>query len=80
MLVPGAQTPSLPGWSREDVRVGHNLVMTIAEADAATGIRWAAQMIEDGAAEEYALAAMTLEDAYIRLTSEMSEDGRDGHG
>jgi ABC-2 type transport system ATP-binding protein len=78
MLVPGVETPSLPAWSREDVRVGHNLVMTIAEADASAGIRWAAGMIESGLAEEYALAAMTLEDAYIRLTSEMSGDGQNG--
>jgi len=75
MLVPGAQTPPLPGWSRGDVRVGHNLVMTIAESDAATGIRWAAGMIEAGVAEEYALTAMTLEDAYVRLTSQMADDG-----
>jgi len=37
-------------------------------------------MTNAGVAEEYALAAMTLEDAYIRLTSHMSEDGDDEGG
>lgn len=54
--------------------VGHNLVTTIDEADAATGIAWAASLIDSGAAEEYALSATTLEDAYIRLTSHLSND------
>jgi ABC-2 type transport system ATP-binding protein len=78
MLVPGTPTPTLPGWSRSDVRVGHNLVMTIAETDAAAGISWAAALVDAGVAEEYALAAMTLEDAYIRLTSRMSEEDAGG--
>ena len=50
---------------------------TIAEADASAGIAWAMALTEAGVAEEYALGAMTLEDAYIRLTSHMSSDGPD---
>ena len=78
MLVPGVETPELPAWSGAPVRVGNNLVTTIAEADAPSGITWAAGLIDIGIAEEYALGASTLEDAYIRLTSDMPVDGSDG--
>jgi ABC-2 type transport system ATP-binding protein len=74
MLSPGQETPSLPPWAGVSTRVGHNLVTTIAETDAGAGIAWAASLIDAGAAEEYALSATTLEDAYIRLTSHMSND------
>jgi len=77
MLAPGAATPQLPGWAGPAVRVGHNLVTNIAETDASVAITWAAEMTGLGIAEEYALAAMTLEDAYIRLTSHMSDDDDD---
>ena len=78
MLVPGVETPALPAWSGPSVRVGNNLVTTIAEADAPSGISWAAGLIDAGVAEEYALGASTLEDAYIRLTSDLPVDGSDG--
>ena len=74
MLTPGMATPDLPPWAGPPVRVGNNLVTTIAESDAATAIAWAAAISSTGVAEEYTLAAMTLEDAYIRLTSHMSGD------
>jgi ABC-2 type transport system ATP-binding protein len=77
MLAPGTETPALPPWAGEAVRVGHNLVTTIAEADASAGIAWAVGLTDTGVAEEYALGATTLEDAYIRLTSHMSSDGPD---
>ena len=77
MLAPGTGTPTLPPWAGPPVRVGNNLVTTIAEADASAGIAWAMALTEAGVAEEYALGAMTLEDAYIRLTSHMSSDGPD---
>jgi ABC-2 type transport system ATP-binding protein len=78
MLVPGVETPALPAWSGSPVRVGNNLVTTIAEADAPSGISWAAGLIVAGVAEEYALGASSLEDAYIRLTSDIPTDGLDG--
>jgi ABC-2 type transport system ATP-binding protein len=79
MLVPGAPTPPLPHYVAGHVRVGHNLVTRLAEADAGHGIRWAAGLIEAGIAEEYALGATTLEDVYIRMTGEVSAAGaRDG--
>jgi len=78
MLVPGAETPAQPGWAGPPVRVGNNLVTTIAESDAPSGITWAAGLIDSGVAEEYALGASTLEDAYIRLTSDIPVDGLHG--
>ena len=78
MLAPGQQTPELPGWAGSPVRVGNNLVTTIAESDASSGIGWAAGLIDAGVAEEYALGATSLEDAYIRLTSDIPTDGLHG--
>jgi ABC-2 type transport system ATP-binding protein len=77
MLAPGTETPALPPWAGPPVRVGNNLVTTIAETDASVGITWAMALTDAGVAEEYALGAMTLEDAYIRLTSHMPDDGPD---
>jgi len=74
MLVPEAATPPLPPWVGQPVRVGHNLITTIDEADAAHGISWATDLIGAGVAEEYALGATTLEDVYIRLTGHTSAD------
>ncbi|MGO8686834.1 MAG: ABC transporter ATP-binding protein [Candidatus Dormibacteria bacterium] len=78
MLAPGAQTPELPAWSGSPVRVGNHLVTTIAEKDTSSGIVWAAGLIDAGVAEEYALGATSLEDAYIRLTSDLPTDGLHG--
>ncbi len=72
MLVPGNSTPELPSFVHDHTKVGHNLMMVIDEADAAAGISWAQQVMDDGVAEEYALGAATLEDAYIRLTGHAS--------
>lgn len=68
MMTPGQPTPELPGFITEHTRVGHNLVAVIAEPDASKGIAWAQTLLINGRAEEYALGATTLEDAYIRLT------------
>jgi ABC-2 type transport system ATP-binding protein len=78
MLAPGVETPELPAWGGAPVRVGNNLVTTIAETDAPSGIAWAAGLIDSGVAEEYALGASSLEDAYIRLTSDIPTDGLHG--
>jgi ABC-2 type transport system ATP-binding protein len=74
MLVPGADTPDSPPWQLSAVRVGNSLVTALDADDAAQGIAWAQTLIDDGAAEEYALGASTLEDAYIRLTGHVSDD------
>ncbi len=76
MLEPGAPTPDLPEFVRHDARVGNNLVMVIDEASATAGIEWSQRMMESAGAEEYALAATTLEDVYIRLTGHTSEEPR----
>ena len=74
MLVPGTTTPDSPPWLHSAVRVGNSLVTALDEGDAAQGISWAQGLIDDGTAEEYALGASTLEDAYIRLTGHVSDD------
>jgi ABC-2 type transport system ATP-binding protein len=73
MLTPGAATPDLPPLVLQHSRVG-NVVMSVIDEDrAGDGIGWAQQMMGLGVAEEYALGATTLEDAYIRLTGDVSE-------
>ena len=74
MLVPGSDTPESPGWLHSAVRVGNSLVTALDEADAGHGITWAQGLVDAGTAEEYALGASTLEDAYIRLTGHVSDD------
>lgn len=71
-LAPGMATPDLPTWVEYGARVGNNFVTRISEGDAAAAIAWAASLIDCGVAEEYALGATTLEDAYIRLIAEAS--------
>lgn len=78
MLLPDAATPALPPWVRQPVRVGHNLITVIDEADAARGIGWAANLVGRRVAEEYALGATTLEDVYVRLTGHISAGERQG--
>ncbi len=68
MLAPGSSDPELPGFVRRSVRVGHNLMAVIDEAEAPHAIGWAQELVGSGAAEEYALTATSLEDAYLRLT------------
>jgi ABC-2 type transport system ATP-binding protein len=74
MLVPGNGTPDSPPWLLSAVRVGNSLVTALDESDAGQGIAWAQSLINEGTAEEYALGASTLEDAYIRLTGHVSDD------
>lgn len=74
MLTPGVATPEGPPWFRSPVRVGNNLVGTVAEAETGAGIAWAQSLVDAGDAEEYALAASTLEDAYVRLTGHVSDE------
>ena len=74
MLAPGSDTPESPPWLHAAVRVGNSLVTGLDEADAGHGITWAQGLVDAGTAEEYALGASTLEDAYIRLTGHVSDD------
>ena len=77
MLRPGAADPELPPFVARNARTGHNLVAVIDEADAGPAIAWARKLVDGGAAEEYALGAITLEDAYIALTGRAALDGGD---
>jgi ABC-2 type transport system ATP-binding protein len=71
MLAPRVATPLLPAFVESHTRVGNNLMTVIPEVDAAHGIGWAQELMGTGVAEEYALAATTLEDVYIRLTGDL---------
>ncbi|CAN5843197.1 ABC transporter ATP-binding protein [soil metagenome] len=73
MLAPGLPTPELPPLVLQHSRVGNVLMSVIDEDRAGDGISWAQRMLSDGVAEEYALGATTLEDAYIRLTGDVPE-------
>ncbi len=75
MLTPGRDDPELPGFVRRATRVGHNLMAVIDDAEASHAIGWAQELIGTGVAEEYALSATSLEDAYIQLTGHGSADG-----
>ena len=73
MVEPGAASPQLPDFVLGHSPVGNNLVTVIEEARAAEGIAWAQAAMQSGEIEEYALAATTLEDVYIRLTGHTSD-------
>ena len=74
MLVPGRETPEMPAFVMNHTRVGNNVMTVVPETDSAHAIGWAQELVGLGVAEEYALAATTLEDVYIRLTGHTSED------
>jgi ABC-2 type transport system ATP-binding protein len=75
MLVPGTTGVTLPECVQSSTRVGNHLATVIDEREVAAGIGWAQRMMAEGVAEEYALGATSLEDAYIRLTGHVSGDG-----
>jgi ABC-2 type transport system ATP-binding protein len=77
-LVPGTANPALPPWAQLVARVGNNLVTRLAEPAATQGIAWASSLVDGGVAEEYALGATTLEDAYVRLISQEPPDRCEG--
>jgi ABC-2 type transport system ATP-binding protein len=79
MIAPGHDAPALPPFAMRSTLVGRNLMTVIAEGDASVGIKWAQEVIAAGVAEEYALSATSLEDAYIQLTGHDSA-GDLGHG
>ncbi len=74
MMVPGHATPEMPAFVHHHTRVGNNVMAAISEADSAHAIGWAQELMRLDEAEEYALAATTLEDVYIRMTGHVSED------
>jgi ABC-2 type transport system ATP-binding protein len=82
MIAPSRDAPAQPPFALRSTLVGRNLMTVIAEGDAAVGIKWAEEVIAAGAAEEYALSATSLEDAYIELTGHESggNGGRGGIG
>lgn len=73
MMAPGSPDVDLPGFVESSTRVGNHLATVIAESDVGEGIAWAQGLIAADLAEEYAVGATSLEDAYIRLTGHESE-------
>lgn len=80
MIVPGRPTPPMPGFVHHHTRVGNNVIAVIDETDVSHAIGWAQEQVGLAEAEEYALAATTLEDVYIRLTGHVSEDAESASG
>jgi ABC-2 type transport system ATP-binding protein len=74
MIAPGRSAPPVPPFARRATVAGHTLVAVLDEPDAPVGIKWAQEAIASGVAEEYALGATSLEDAYIELTGHASAD------
>ena len=74
MIAPGRDAPPPPRFARHSTLAGRNLMTVIDETDATAGITWAQEAIAAGAAEEYALSATSLEDAYIELTGRSGQD------
>jgi ABC-2 type transport system ATP-binding protein len=73
MMTPGSSDVELPDFVESSTRVGNHLATVIAETDVGAGIAWAQDLIGADLAEEYAVGATSLEDAYIRLTGHESE-------
>lgn len=78
MIAPGRGAPALPPFAQRSTLVGRNLMTVIGADDATAGITWAQQAIAAGLAEEYALSATSLEDAYIELTGHAGAGGDGG--
>ena len=74
MLVPGTPDPLPPDFAQGATRVANRLSVHVNEPDVARGINWAQGLMAQGLAEEYALGATSLEDAYIRLTGDNCEE------
>jgi ABC-2 type transport system ATP-binding protein len=72
MIAPGREVPPVPPFARRATVAGHTLVAVLDEPDAPVGIKWAQEAVASGVAEEYALGATSLEDAYIELTGRAS--------
>lgn len=66
-LPPDAPDPELPPFLVHHTRIGRRLLLGVAEEDAARALDWSQSRLASGIAEEYALAATSLEDVYLRL-------------
>jgi ABC-2 type transport system ATP-binding protein len=78
MIAPGRSAPPVPAFAQRATVAGHTLVAVLDEPDAPIGIKWAQEAVASGVAEEYALGATSLEDAYIELTGHGAAAGEAG--
>ncbi len=74
MLRPDEPEQPTPAFVRRLARTGNSVVATIDADAAGRAIEWAQGLVDAGTAEEFALGAITLEDAYIRLTGHVALD------
>ncbi|MGC5627830.1 ABC transporter ATP-binding protein [Georgenia sp. Z1344] len=76
-LVPEGTDPSdgdVPVTFTRHVRVGRRVLLTIGAHDAERAVAWATALRADGLIDGYTLAPVTLEDAYLGLTSANHDD------
>lgn len=66
-LVPGNGAPPIPPFVRGCTQAKGRLLLLVDAADASSAVHWAQSLMDGGIAEEYALGAASLEDAYVRL-------------
>jgi ABC-2 type transport system ATP-binding protein len=65
VLEPRAEVPEFPAFLEGPVITGRRIMGRIAERDVAEAVQWSAALREQGAAEEYAVGPVTLEDVYL---------------
>ncbi len=73
MLQPAASTPAAPAFVTEVVRSRNRLLGLVDQGDVSDAVCWARDLMAAEVAEEYAIAATTLEDVYIRFTGEATD-------
>ncbi|MGC5614655.1 ABC transporter ATP-binding protein [Georgenia sp. Z1491] len=81
-LVPGGadptgSAPAIPYTRR--VLVGRRLLLTIRASDAERAVAWATGLRDEDRIDGYSLAPVTLEDAYLALTSDAATTTEDHH-
>ncbi len=66
VLEAGASLPEQPAFMHDPATAGRRVIAEIDAGAASAAIDWATRMRENGFVEEFALGAITLEDAYVR--------------
>lgn len=80
VLPPGDTDPTItapPIAVLRRLRVGSRVLMTVDPGAAADAVSWAAALRDRDLVESYALAPATLEDAYLALTTDRTDNARE---
>jgi ABC-2 type transport system ATP-binding protein len=80
-LEPGVRSLEIPPFLTGETRAGRHVLAAVPESDALEAVRWARELQHLGAAEEYELGPITLEDTYVRLVGrdDALEPGGNAH-